>query len=78
MIELHGWLAIWATYKNEDLIPQSEIDRVIETVKEIIHTCDYKMTLQYSNGCAYINTLHNSNHRTSEVDTIIKTYKHIS
>lgn len=78
MIELHGWLAIGETYKDEDLFPQSEIDRINKTVKDIILNCDYKITLQYSNGCTYINTLHCSNHRTPKVDTIIKAYKHIS
>ena len=40
MIELHGWLAIGETYKDEDLFPQSEIDRINKTVKEIILNCD--------------------------------------
>lgn len=64
MIELHGWLSILATYKDEDLLPQSEIDSIEQSVKDIVSNSEYKADLQYANGSAFINTLHCSNHRT--------------
>lgn len=78
MIELHGWLSISATYKDEDLLPQAEIDSVMRSVEDIVSNSEYRINLQYVNGSAFINTLHCSNHRTHEVDEIIRTYTHIS
>ena len=45
MIELHGWLSIVETYKNEDFIPQEEIEKIQEQVKFIIqnNTCDVEI-----------------------------------
>jgi hypothetical protein len=78
MIELHGWLSISATYRCEDLLPRSEIDRIMQDVNEIVSNCQYEIDLRYVNGCAFINTLYCSNHRTEEVDVLIETYKRIS
>ena len=78
MIELHGWLSISATYKDEDLLQQSEIDSILQAVQDIISNSKYEIRLQHINGFSFINSLHCSNHRTQEVDTIIETYKQIS
>ena len=78
MIELHGWLSISATYKDEDLIPQSEVDSIKQSVKDIVSNSEYKIDLQYVNGSAFINTLYCSNHRTHEIDAIVGIYRHIS
>lgn len=78
MIELHGWLSISATYKDEDLLSQSEIDKIMQTVKDIVSESEYEIKLQPANGSYFINSLHCSNHRTKEVDVIIETYTRIS
>lgn len=78
MIEIHGWLSISATYQCEDLLLQSEIDRIMQQVQDIVSNCQYEIDLRYVNGCAFINTLYCSNHRTEEVDVLIETYKRIS
>lgn len=76
MVELHGWLSIRETYEDEDLLSPKEIDEIMQKVKDIISVNGMK--LQYENGSPFINTLFCSNHRTSEVDDIIETYKSIS
>lgn len=45
MIELHGWLSIVETCKNEDFILQEEIEKIQEQVKFIIqnNTCDLEI-----------------------------------
>ena len=78
MIELHGWMHIYATYKCEDLLPQAEIDSIMRKVKDIASDSDNGIELRYVNGSAFVNTLHCSNHRTKEVDVIIQAYKSIS
>lgn len=47
-------------------------------MKNIVSNSKCEIKIQYVNGSAFINTLHCSNHRTHEVDDIIRTYKHIS
>ncbi|MCI8426391.1 MAG: hypothetical protein HFJ03_02425 [Lachnospira sp.] len=78
MIELHGWLSIVETYKNEDFIPQEEIEKIQEQVKFIIqnNTCD--LEIQYQNGTPFLNTLVCCNHNTSQAKQIIEVYTKIS
>ena len=78
MVELHGWLSIWETYEDEDLLSPEEIDEITRKVKEIISNSDCGIELKYINGTPFVNTLICSNHRTSEVDNIIEVYKSIS
>ena len=78
MVELHGWLTVSATYKDEDTLADFEPDKVLQTVKKIISASGYNIRLKYQNGSAFIDTLICSNHRTKEVDDIIGIYRHIS
>lgn len=78
MVELHGWLTIIETYQNEDLIPQSELDAIMQQISDLIHTNTCGIKLQYANGTAFLNTLFCSNHRGEEVDEIIEIYTRIS
>lgn len=78
MVELHGWLSIWETYEDEDLLSPEEIDEITRKVKKIISDNDCGIELRYANGEPFVNTLFCSNHRTSEVDNIIEVYKSVS
>ena len=78
MIELHGWLTISETCKDEDLLSQAEIEDINQKVNKIIANCDNDIELQYMNGIAFIRTLLCSNHHTKQVDSVIETYKNIS
>jgi len=78
MVELHGWLSVSATYKDEDSLADFDPDKVLRTVKEIISASGYKIRLKYQNGSAFIDTLICSNHHTQEVDDIIGLYRRIS
>lgn len=78
MVELHGWLSIWETYEDEDLLPPEEIDEITRKVKEIISDSNCGIELKYINGTPFVNTLICSNHRTPEVDDVIEVYKSIS
>ncbi len=78
MVELHGWLSIKETYKNEDLMSDAEIESVWQQVDAIMNnnTCGEK--IQSRNGERFLNTLLCSNHHTAEVDEIIDIYTKIS
>ena len=54
MIELHGWLTISETCKDEDLLSQAEIEDINQKVNKIIANCDNDIELQYMNGIAFI------------------------
>lgn len=62
MIEIHGWMHIYATYKCEDLLPQAEIDSIMRKVKDIASDSDNGIELRYVNGSAFVNTLYCSDH----------------
>ena len=78
MTELHGWLTISETYQNEDLLSQSELDSVMQTVKQIIQESSVSICIQYANGTAFLQTLFCSNHHTVEIDEIIQVYTRIA
>lgn len=78
MVELHGWLTVIETYQNEDLLPQSELDAVMQRVNEITWAAACGITLQYANGTAFLNTLFCANHRGAAVDKIIETYQKVA
>lgn len=76
MVELHGWLSIWETYGDEDLLSQNELDGIMRKVKDIVSESGLEM--RYINGVPFVNTLLCSNHRTAEVDNIINAYTKIT
>lgn len=78
MIELHGWLTIVDTYADEDLLSENEIKQIRQKVEMILanNTCGLK--IQHANGETFLNTLFCANHRTTEVDEIIKIYTMVS
>ena len=76
MVELHGWLSVWETYGDEDLLSRDELDEIMRKVKDIVS--ESGIELRYVNGAPFVNTLMYSNHRTAEVDSIIEAYKSIS
>lgn len=76
MVELHGWLSIWETYGDEDLLSQNELDDITRKVKDIVSSSGLEM--RYINGVPFVNTLLCSNHRTAEVDNIINAYTKIA
>lgn len=76
MVELHGWLSVWETYGDEDLLSQDELDRIMRKVKDVVS--ENGIELRYINGVPFVNTLLCSNHRTAEVDNIIGAYTKIS
>ena len=76
MIELHGWLSVWETYEDEDLLSQDELDKIMQKVKDIVWQSGVE--LRYVNGVPFVNTLIYSNHRTAEIDQVIEAYKNIS
>lgn len=78
MVELHGWLTIVDTYADEDLLPEEELKEIQQKVKMILEQNSCGLKIQYANGTPYLNTLFSANHRTVEVDEIIKTYRMIS
>ena len=78
MVELHGWLTVSATYKDEDTLADFEPEKVLQAVKHIISESGYDMQLRCKNGSAFLDTLLCSNHRTKEVDDIIGIYRRIS
>ena len=78
MIEIHGWLRVEATYKNEDMLSQADTDSIMKSAVDILSACGRKGDMRCANGCVYINTLHCSNHRTAEVDELIGMYIRIS
>ena len=78
MIELHGWLTVVETPGNEDLLPQTESDRIAEAVRAVIRQSDSGVELLYRNGQPFLSTLYCGNHRTAQVDDIIRTYRRIA
>lgn len=78
MIELHGWLTIVETYADEDLLHEDEIRQIQQKVKRILANNTCGLEIQFVNGTPFLNTLLCANHRTAEVDEIIKTYTMIS
>lgn len=78
MIELHGWLTIVETYADEDLLPEDEIKQIQQKIKMILANNTCGLEIQFINGTPFLNTLLCANHRTTEVDEIIKTYTMVS
>lgn len=76
MVELHGWLSVWETYGDEDLLSQDELDRITRKVKDV--ALENGIELRYINGVPFVNTLLCSNHRTAEIDNIINAYTKIA
>lgn len=76
LVEMHGWLSVWETYEDEDLLSQYELDEIMQKVKEIVS--ENGIELKYVNGVPFVNTLMCSNHRTAEVDNIVEVYKSIT
>ena len=76
MVELHGWLSVWETYEDEDLLSRDELDGIMRKVKDIVS--ESGIELRYVNGVPFVNTLIYSNHRTAEIDQVIEAYKNIS
>ena len=78
MIELHGWLTIVETYADEDLLTKDENKKIWQKVKMILANNTCGLEIKFVNGTPFLNTLLCANHRTTEVDEIIKTYTMIS
>ena len=78
MLELHGWLTISETYKDEDKYTNETLEDIMRQVKRIIENSGTQLTLQYMNGMPFLSTLLYANHRTNETDNIIETYKSIA
>ena len=78
MLELHGWLTISETYKDEDKYTNETLEDIMRPVNRIIENSGTQLTLQYMNGTPFLTTLLYANHRTKETDTIIETYKSIA
>lgn len=76
MVELHGWLSVWETYGDEDLLSRDELDEIMRKVKDIVS--ESGIELRYVNGVPFANTLLYSNHRAAEVDNIIEAYKKVA
>lgn len=76
MVELHGWLSVWETYGDEDLLSQEELDKIMRKVKDIVSQSGIE--LRYINGVPFVNTTVCSNHLTADVDSIIEAYKSIA
>lgn len=76
MVELHGWLSIWETYGDEDLLSRDELDGITRKVKDVVS--ESGLELRYINGVPFVNTLLCSNHRTVQVDNIIGAYTKIA
>lgn len=75
-VELHGWLSIWETYEDEDTFPQEELDGIMRRVKDIVSQSSIE--IRYVNGLPFIDTLMYTNHRTKEIEDVIKAYTSIS
>ena len=78
MLELHGWLTISETYKDEDMYTNETLEDIMRQVKRIIENSGTQLTLQYMNGMPFLSTLLYANHRTNETDNIIEAYKSIA
>ena len=78
MLELHGWLTISETYKDEDKYTNETLEDIMRPVNRIIENSGTQLTLQYMNGTPFLTALLYANHRTKETDTIIDTYKSIA
>ena len=78
MLELHGWLTISETYKDEDKYTNEALKDIMRQVNRIIENSGTQLTLQYMNGTPFLTALLYANHRTKETDTIIETYKSIA
>ena len=78
MLELHGWLTISETYKDEDKYTDEALEDIMRQVNRIIENSGTQLTLQYMNGTSFLTALLYANHRTKETDTIIETYKSVA
>ena len=80
MIELHGWMTIFSTYKDEDLNFEIQEDKIIQKVKNYIQTLKNKNIdgLKVRCGTYYLNVNYYSNHRNDEVDAIFIALKKIA
>ena len=78
MLELHGWLTISETYKDEDEYTNETLEDIMRQVKRIIENSSTQLTLKYMNGMPFLITSLYANHRTNETDNIIETYKSIA
>ena len=76
MTELHGWLAVRETPADEDALPEDELKRIMNGVRDILAETDC-VKLVYANGEPYLNTLFCANHRC-ESDEIIGIYRRIA
>ena len=78
MIEVHGWLTVCETPGDEDLLPQQALDRIHAQIQAVLREADCGAELQYRNGQAFLSTLYCGNHRTAQVDDIIRVYRRIA
>ncbi len=78
MLELHGWLTVSETYKDEDNYTDETLEDIMRQVNRIIENSGTQLSLQYMNGTPFLTTLLCANHRTNETDNIIETYKSIA
>lgn len=77
MIELHGWLTIRATYKNEDEIEVDE-EKAIFLVKELIQKVKWNdIQLKTRNGAYYIETSVFANRKAQEIEEINEFFKNV-
>lgn len=75
MFELHSWLTIRETYKNEDELDNNTF---IESVKKIIlEFSNNEISLKTKNGICYIEFSIFSNRKTVEFDNLIILYHKI-
>ena len=78
MVELHGWLTINECYGDEDRLGQTKLEEIRSRVTDIISKAHSSITLRHANGGTYLDVLHCSNHRTSEVDEIIGVFRDVA
>ena len=80
MIELHGWMTISPTYKNEDLHTDIQEYKIIQDVKDYIKKLKYNTIdrLRVRCGTYYIVADYYSNHKNEEVEEIICAFKTIA
>ena len=78
MLELHGWLTISETYKDEDKYTNESLENIMRQVTRIIESSGTQLTLRYMNGTTFLTAQLYANHRTKETDNIIETYKSVA